>query len=186
MAKLCTTLLRPHGLQTSSLLCPWDFPSKNTGVHCHFLLQRIFPNQGSNSHLLHWKVDSLSLSHLKSIQSEIIQSCPTLFDLIDCSLPGSSVRVIFQARVLEWVAISFSRGYTWPRDWTRVSCIVGRRFTVWATREALNHSSFQFSHSVCPTLCNSMNRSTPGIRPSSSPRVHSNSHLLSQQCHPAI
>ena len=52
---------------------------------------------------------------------------------MDCSLPGSSVHGIFQARVLEWVAISFSRRSSQPRDWTRVSCIVGRRFTVWAT-----------------------------------------------------
>ena len=54
---------------------------------------------------------------------------------MDCSLPGSSVHGIFQARVLEWVAISFSRRSSWPRDWTQVSRIVGRRFTVWATRE---------------------------------------------------
>ena len=51
-------------------------------------------------------------------------------------LPGSPVHGIFQARVLEWVAISFSRGSFWPRDQTRVSRIVGRRFTVWATRKA--------------------------------------------------
>ena len=54
---------------------------------------------------------------------------------MDCSLPGSSIYGIFQARVLEWVAISFSRGSSWPRDRTRVSCIVGRCLTVWATRE---------------------------------------------------
>ena len=54
---------------------------------------------------------------------------------MDCSLPGSSVHGIFQARVLEWIAISFSRGSSRPRDWTRVSCIVGRHFTIWATRE---------------------------------------------------
>ena len=53
-----------------------------------------------------------------------------------CSLPGSSVLGIFQARVLEWVVISFSRGSSQPRDQTQVSCIAGRRFTVWATREA--------------------------------------------------
>ena len=53
----------------------------------------------------------------------------------NCSLPRSSVHGIFQARVLEWVAMSFSRGSSWPRDWTWVFCIVGRRFTVWATRE---------------------------------------------------
>ena len=54
---------------------------------------------------------------------------------MDCSPPDSSIHEIFQARVLEWVAISFSRGSSQPRDWTRVSHIVGRRFTVWATRE---------------------------------------------------
>ena len=56
-------------------------------------------------------------------------------------LPGSSVHGIFQARILEWVAISFSRGSSRPRDRTRVSHIVGRRFTVWATREAHKYIS---------------------------------------------
>ena len=69
--------------------------------------------------------------------SEVAQSCPTLCDSMDCSLPGSSVHGIFQARVLEWIAIAFSRGSSWPRDRTRVSRIAGRRFTVWATREAI-------------------------------------------------
>ena len=53
---------------------------------------------------------------------------------MDCSIAGFSIRRIFQARILEWVAISFSRS-SWPRDWTWVSRIVGRCFTVWATRE---------------------------------------------------
>ena len=57
--------------------------------------------------------------------------------IMDCSLPGSSVYGIFQARVLEWIAISFSRGSSRPRDRTQVSHIVGTRFTVWATREIL-------------------------------------------------
>ena len=61
--------------------------------------------------------------------SEVTQSCPTLCNPIDCSLPGSSVHGIFQARVLEWVAISFSRGSSRPRDRTHVSRVVGRRFT---------------------------------------------------------
>ena len=69
-------------------------------------------------------------------ESEVTQSCLTLCDPMDCSLPGSSVNGILEARMLEWVAISFSRGSSWPRDWTQVSRIVGRRFTVWATREA--------------------------------------------------
>ena len=64
----------------------WDSPGKNTGVGCHFLLQGM-------------KVKS---------ESEVAQSCPTLSDPMDCSLPGSSVPGIFQARVLEWGAIAFS------------------------------------------------------------------------------
>ena len=61
--------LRFHGLYPTRLLCPWDFPGKNTGVGCYFLLQGIFPTQGSNPcllHLLHWQVDTLPLSHLGS------------------------------------------------------------------------------------------------------------------------
>ena len=68
--------------------------------------------------------------------SEVSQSCPTLCDPIDCSLSGSSVHGIFQARVLEWIAISFSRGSSRPRNRIRVSHIAGRCLTVWATREA--------------------------------------------------
>ena len=66
----------------------------------------------------------------------ITQSCPILCDPMNCSLPGSSVHGILQARILEWVTISFSRGSSRPRDWTRVSGIGGRRFNLWATREA--------------------------------------------------
>ena len=69
-----------------------------------------------------------------SKKSEVAQSWPTLCDPVDCSPPGFSIHGIFQAWVLEWVAISFSRGSSWPRDWTRVSCITGRCFTIWATR----------------------------------------------------
>ena len=58
---------------------------------------------------------------------------------MDCSLPHSSICGIFQARILEWVAISFSRASSLPRDWTRVSHIVGRHFTIWATREVLTN-----------------------------------------------
>ena len=71
------------------------------------------------------------------VSSEVLvtQSYPTLYDPMYCSLPGSSVNGIFQARILKCVAISFFRGSSWPRDWTRVSCIAGRFFTIWATRE---------------------------------------------------
>ena len=68
-------------------------------------------------------------------ESEAAQSCPTLCDPMDCSLSESSVHGILQARILEWIAISFSRGCSQPRDRTQVSRIAGRRFTIWATRE---------------------------------------------------
>ena len=61
--KLCSTLFQPHGLQPARLLCPWDFPVKNTGVCSHFLLQGIFLTQGLNLCLLHWQADFLPLSH---------------------------------------------------------------------------------------------------------------------------
>ena len=84
-------------------------------------------------------------------ESEVAQLCLTLCDPMDCSLPGSSVHGIFQAVVLEWIAISFSSGSSRPRDGTQVSRIVDRRFTVWATREVckpeiLALSSFCLSH----------------------------------------
>ena len=78
--------VRPHRRQPTRLPRPWDSPSKNTGEGCHFFLQCM-------------KVKS---------ESEVAQSCPTLSDPMDCSLPGSSVHGIFQARVLEWGAIAFS------------------------------------------------------------------------------
>ena len=68
-------------------------------------------------------------------ESEVAQWCLTLCDPMGCSLPGFSFHGIFQARIPEWVAISLSRKSSWPTDWTWVSCIVSRRFTVWATRE---------------------------------------------------
>ena len=78
----CPTV-RPQKWQPTRLPHPWDSPGKNTGVGCHFLLQCM---------------------NMKS-ESEVAHSCPTLRDPIDFSLPGSSVHGIFQARVLEWVAI---------------------------------------------------------------------------------
>ena len=86
--QLCPTL-RPHRRQPTRLHCPWDSPGKNTGVGCHFLLQCM---------------------KMKS-ESEVAQSCPTLHDPTDCTLPGSSIYGIFQARVLEWGTIAFSTLY---------------------------------------------------------------------------
>ena len=76
---------------------------------------------------------------------EVAQSCPTLSDPMDCSPPGSSVHGILRARILEWVAISFSRGSSQARDPTRVSHIAGRCFILWATREALKCSTWMQS-----------------------------------------
>ena len=76
---------------------------------------------------------SISLSLSLSL---VAKSCPTLASTWDCSPPSSSVHGILQARILEWVAISFSRGSSQPRDRTRVSYTAGRCFTDWATRGA--------------------------------------------------
>ena len=78
------------------------------------------------SELISFRFEKWKWNH--SIMSD---SC----DPMDCSLPNPSIHGIFQARILEWVAISFSRRPLWPRDWTWVSHIVGRCFTIWATRE---------------------------------------------------
>ena len=80
-----------------------------------------FPDQGLNPRLLHWEHDVLATGPPSDSDSEVAQSCPTLCNPVDCSLPGSSVHGIFQAIVLEWVAISFSR------NWTQVS-FSGRQF----------------------------------------------------------
>ena len=86
-----------------------------------------------------WLEKTLMLGNIESrkseSESEAVQSCPTLWHPMDYSLPRSSIHGIFQARVLEWVAISFSRESSWPRDWTRVSRVVGKCFTIWATGE---------------------------------------------------
>ena len=118
-----------HGLKPIRLLHPWDFPGKNTGVGCHFLLQGIFPTQGLNPGL-----DALPSEPLGTKEEmKVTQSCPTLCDPMDYSIHG-----IHQARILEWVAFPFSRG-SWssqPRDWAQVSRITGRFFTNWATWKA--------------------------------------------------
>ena len=84
-----------------------------------------------------WPVSRLLTPYWKWKCELVAQLCPTVCDLMDCGLPGSSIHGISQARILEWVAIPFSRGSSWPRDRTQVSCIAGRFFTSWATREAI-------------------------------------------------
>ena len=73
---------------------------------------------------------------------EVAQLCPTLCDPMNCSLPDSSVHGILRARILEWVAIPFSKGSFQPRGWTHVACIEGRFFTIWATDQIRSDQSF--------------------------------------------
>ena len=77
-------------------------------------------------------------------QMLVAQSCLTLCNTLDCSLPGSSDHEILQAGITERVVISLSRGSSWPRDWTRVTCISGRFFIVWVTSEALGSHNVLF------------------------------------------
>jgi len=96
--------LQPHGLQPTRLLCPWNFPGKNTGVGCHFLLQGIFPTQGSNPHLLgllHWWADSVPLPHLGS--PTIHAEMTNLFFLPHSSFQPAFTSV-FQKRPWSYVA----------------------------------------------------------------------------------
>ena len=93
----------------------------------------------------------------------VVQSCLTLCDPMDCSPPGSSIHGIFRSRILEWVAISSSRGSSQPRDWTCVSCAGRWILYHWATREALFHTATAAkSLQSCPTLWNSRDGSPPG------------------------
>ena len=95
-----------HSVMSNSLqprgLSPWNFPDQNTGVGSLSLLQGVFPTQGSNPGLPHCRQILYQLSHKGS------------------------------PRILEWVAYPFSRGSSWPRNWTRVSCIASGFFTNWA------------------------------------------------------
>ena len=128
------------------------------------------------------KMAPVDLHETEKKERKCAQSCPTLCDPMDCSLPGSSVHGIFQAIVLEWIAISFSRGSSRPRGWTLVSHIVDRCFTAWATREVLSlvlscvlHRIKLFSElwfwwpiiycsvaKLCLTFCDPTDCSTPG------------------------
>ena len=100
--------VQPHRQQPTRLPHPWDSPGKNTGVGCHFLLQCM---KGK-------------------IESEVAQSCPTLSDPMDCSLPGSSVHGSLQARVLEWGASAFSKPEV--ENWSKPAlfCMIKKSFKV--------------------------------------------------------
>ena len=108
LTRSCPTLCNPMGCSPPGSAVHGDSPGKNIIVGSHALLQGIVPTQGSNPGLLHCRRIPYHLNH---------QGSP---------------------RILEWVAYPFSRGFSQPRNWAGVSCIAGRFFTSWATREAPN------------------------------------------------
>ena len=119
--------------QSLSLCDPMNRSLPGSSVHGIFqarILEWVaFPSPGC---LLHWQMDSLPLRNLgRWNEVKVTQLCPTLCNSVDYTVHGS-----LQARILEWVAFSFSRGSSQPRDQTRVSHTAGRFFTIWATRKA--------------------------------------------------
>ena len=133
--------VRPHRRQPTRLPNPWDSPGKNTGVGCHFLLQCM-------------KVKS---------ESEVAQSCQTLWDPMDCSPWGSSIHGIFQARVLEWVAIAFSENIS--IEWQIVfMCFLIYSISVNIYCSCLFFESLQWtSLSPCLTLWDPMDYTVLGL-----------------------
>ena len=119
----------------------WEFPRWFLSVFIFCSLNYDFPG-GSDGKELACNVGDPGSIHGSGRspgegerEREVAQSCPTLCNPMDYSLPGSSVHGIFQAIVLQWIDISFSKGSSQPRDWTRVSHIVDRHFTIWAIRD---------------------------------------------------
>ena len=139
--------VRPYRQQPTRLPRPWDSPGKNTGVGCHFLLQCM-------------KVKS---------ESEVAQSCPTLSNPMDCSLPGSSIHGIFQARVLKWGAIAFSvidlkpLFFRAPKSLQMVIAAMKLK-DVYSLEGKLDQPAAAKLFQSCPTLCDPID----GIRPGSS------------------
>ena len=121
-----------HGLHS-----PWNSPGQNNGRGSCSLLQGTFPTQGSNpvSCIAGGLCTSWATREAKACVL-VTQLCLTLWDPMDCSPPCFSVHGILQARILEWVAVPFSRGSSWPRDLTQVFSIAGRFLTIWATETA--------------------------------------------------
>ena len=123
--------IKPRSPALQADFLPSEPPGKpiNSGVSSLFLLQGIFLTQESNWGLLHCRQILYQLSYQgspRALPCEITQSCSTLCNSMDCSLRGSFVHGIFQASILEWVAISFSTGSSWPRNRTQVSRTAGR------------------------------------------------------------
>ena len=106
-----------HLCQGSNIQTTCLSPGMKVAVAFHSLINNSFWNS------VHWSF----FMHFSMLAT---QSCPTLHNPMDCSPPGSSVHGILQARILEWIAILFSRGSSWPSSRTQVSCITGRFFII--------------------------------------------------------
>ena len=119
-------------LQPTRLPCPWDSSGKNTGVGNHALLQRI-PNPGFAGRLFTIWATREAPKPWRDIKSYFLcacmHACSVIYDPMDCSLPGSSVQGILQARLLDWVAISFSQGSSQPGTEPWSPALAGRFFT---------------------------------------------------------
>ena len=130
--------IRQRGTKTSSILSDWEKDTESCGG-------KYLGSVDAGHHKTPFsktEVFKRSPGPAAAVSPEnfmcmlVAQSCPTLFNPMDCSLLGSSVHGILQARILQWVAILFSRGASQPKDWNCISCIAGGFFTIWATREA--------------------------------------------------
>ena len=127
--------LQPHGLEPARLLCPWNSPGKNTGVGSHSFLQGIFPTQGLNLGLVHYRKSLYHLSHLGSPKIDVISRAVTAILRHVCSVMSDSwVQGVSHQAPLpmefsrQWGAISYSRGSSQLKDWTCTSCFscIGR------------------------------------------------------------
>ena len=125
-------------------LCPSSISATVTNVLLLYLLSITYEH--SQAPEFSWASPLFSIlisvnfsfwQHLKSenVSRSVISN--SYCDPMDCSPPGSSVHGILQARILEWAYISFSRGSSWPKDWTQLSCLASKFFTIWVTGEAL-------------------------------------------------
>ena len=122
----------------NTALYTWNFKK----ISGKYILNVLIAHTHINGNCVRWWMWSFYYgNHLATYEVKVLvaQSCLTLWDPMDCSPPGSFVHGILQARILEWVAILFSRRSPRPRDQTRVSCMSGRFFTIWATREAATY-----------------------------------------------
>ena len=136
-----------------------EFSRQEDWSGLHSLLQGIFPTQGSNPGLLHCRQILYHLSHQSTMLCYVLclvaQSCLTLCDPMDYIARQVPLSMgILQARILQWVAMPFSRGSSQPRDQSQVSCIAGGFVTVRATREAQEYWSgwpIPFSRGIFPT-----------------------------------